>query len=130
MSHEERLKLIENVIRDLDIPEGQHIAISYYAGEVRIGRDVAQYIVLRISEMISAALTAGHVFYAWLDPQVGHIRIALSADGDLQKNFGAKIVIQKGFESMLDDIYEEGSLIEKNGGVRVHIADAQRPRVR
>ena len=122
MLDEETLNYIENVIRNNAISEEEDESINYYSEDSPINLSSAKYIFHGLNEIMKKYSANGAIYYSWLDPQSGQIRISFDRDGNIQKHFNRKIVIQEGFDSMINDIYEEGSIFEKNGGILVCIA--------
>ena len=119
MSHEEDLKYIENIIENKENSEGEVVAINYLVEGKPIDLASAKLIAQEIYQIIKKYTTNEMIYYSWLDPQAGQIRVSFSRYKDIQKQFNRKIIIQGDMDFMLRDIYEEGSIIERNGGILV-----------
>lgn len=119
MSDEENLKYIENIIKKKANSEGEVISINYLVEGKPISIESAKLIAKGIFEIIKKYTTNEKIYYSWLDPQAGQIRVSFSRDENIQKQFSHKIIIRENMNFMLHDIYEYDSIIEKNGGILV-----------
>jgi len=55
--------------------------------------------------------TKNHLYYyAWIDHQVGQLRVSTKSDADIKQKFRSKIEYVKNIEALIQPLYEEKNI--------------------